>query len=941
MERVNRKKIALYIGIVACFCLLLGPVPSDEAIAGGTTVLEKSVDVGDGMGFVDADDCNEYSPTATGLVNYQYFLKNGTGVTWKIGLWRDDDLGILVPFPGIFPNGFSVTVPNEVDKGFDNLIDQDVCKDGDLFFNNKVIVTACKEVPCDPSDPYKPPPLCKGKTGDELELCLALECEKKPDFKFWDTACVKCEEPKLCSIGNFVFEDANRDGCQGEDERGIAGVPVTLIEYSTTDCTGSTVTKSTTTGSDGFYGFTGLDCNKSYIVEFGDAGEIYARTTQDSNVCDDKLDSDCAVGDGKTGCYTFPDPVNNPNNPTIDCGYVCEGKIGDFVWTDSNGTPGCQDPDEPGIKDIIVNLFQVDGCPDDPGPDPFKTTETNDQGKYLFEGLCPGDYRVKFVDPEGRDNTIVNQSCENFPPGPPPGTTDSDCGGPGECVTLTVGSPVDETIDCGKIPPECALAVDKKCQVEPPATGPFECKDKIDALKMIWNGPGTLQSVEALPGGNDSFPKVEITVENGDQVVTVTDYQPSSNDVIWNWVSSDGSGQSEFHLSCSDDEMDGPEDCGKPQGNGKSNDDNFANVWLLDGLATDKGFVFDCTPQPAVPSDDCEFEASPVPGCKTDPEVNDLTSITFRYTGADCSASDNDQGPIGDKWDCEGVPGADPVSITVIKDAGKTSTDKASVNVGDIFTLGNDFSSESILTVGGQTLTFHTSCSQPLAVGDVFGSLVVVGINGLSPGANVTYFYTVTNVGGTDAEVTSVFDDQLGQLLGNSRGLTPNQSFTLEETALISKTTTNTVTVQGNVAGTIFECSGASDTVTVTVKEPTCEVSIQLDKIEDRKIKWKLSNPSSIPATIETLTITWPGSTKLKKVKYDGSDILKDVLLTSPATITSDEWLKETKDRTVKAGDSGKNLELEFDVNFPLKNKQPPSDFDLTVTFEQGCEVSF
>jgi hypothetical protein len=55
----------------------------------------------------------------------------------------------------------------------------------------------------------------------------------------------------------------------------------------------------------------------------------------------------------------------------------------------------------------------------------------------------------------------------------------------------------------------------------------------------------------------------------------------------------------------------------------------------------------------------------------------------------------------------------------------------------------------------------------------------------------------------------------------------------------------------------------------------------------------------------------------------------------------SGDWLKQPKDRTVNAGDSGKTLELEFDADFPLQNNQPPSDFTLVVTFEQGCEVSF
>ena len=233
------------------------------------------------------------------------------------------------------------------------------------------------------------------------------------------------------------------------DERGINGVTVELYENCNFGGVPKTVKTITKDGKDGYYEFNNLVCGQQYGIRFvDDPDDIYVQTDpnsclddpNDPNSNDDTTDSDCE-DDGRV-CATagteFSRLRGQRINPTIDCGYVCEGKIGDFVWTDSNGTPGCQDPDEPGIKDIIVNLFQVDGCPDDPGPDPFMTTETNDQGKYLFEGLCPGDYRVKFVDPEGRDNTIVNQSCENFPPGPPPGTTDSDCGGPGECVTLTV-----------------------------------------------------------------------------------------------------------------------------------------------------------------------------------------------------------------------------------------------------------------------------------------------------------------------------------------------------------------------------------------------------------------------------------------------------------------------------------------------------------------------
>ena len=59
------------------------------------------------------------------------------------------------------------------------------------------------------------------------------------------------------------------------------------------------------------------------------------------------------------------------------------------------------------------------------------------------------------------------------------------------------------------------------------------------------------------------------------------------------------------------------------------------------------------------------------------------------------------------------------------------------------------------------------------------------------------------------------------------------------------------------------------------------------------------------------------------------------------ATILESDWQKEEKERTVKAGDSGKKLELEFNAKFPLKKEQPADDFKLEVTFAQGCSVSF
>ncbi|KKK79648.1 hypothetical protein LCGC14_2831390, partial [marine sediment metagenome] len=69
------------------------------------------------------------------------------------------------------------------------------------------------------------------------------------------------------------------------------------------------------------------------------------------------------------------------------------GSIGDLVWEDTNGN-GVQDPGEPGLGNVTVNLLDGNG-------QPFRTRTTDDLGRYSFVGLVPGEYIVEFVAPDG------------------------------------------------------------------------------------------------------------------------------------------------------------------------------------------------------------------------------------------------------------------------------------------------------------------------------------------------------------------------------------------------------------------------------------------------------------------------------------------------------------------------------------------------------------
>ncbi len=202
---------------------------------------------------------------------------------------------------------------------------------------------------------------------------------------------------------------------------------------------------------------------------------------------------------------------------------------------------------------------------------------------------------------------------------------------------------------------------------------------------------------------------------------------------------------------------------------------------------------------------------------------NKPTSLTFKYTGGGCGASDNTQ--KADKVDCQGiVDSGEAVTVTAAggKDASKLySVDPTMVDPGGEFTIfASKFEADSTaeLTNGGGTEVnkFHTSCSQPLKVGDVFGSLTLVAIDGQGAASNlVTYDYQVTNNG--DSATVTLIDNLFGTIAENvSVGEGQTASFT--RTQEIVQTTTNIVTVTGIVA-TGDTCQ-ATDTATVTVEEP-------------------------------------------------------------------------------------------------------------------------
>lgn len=76
----------------------------------------------------------------------------------------------------------------------------------------------------------------------------------------------------------------------------------------------------------------------------------------------------------------------------MGCRNYRHASLGDFVWIDSNKN-GLQESGEKGVSNVTVTLYQQ--C-DSAAPLEINSTITDINGSYLFDGLVPNAYCVKF-----------------------------------------------------------------------------------------------------------------------------------------------------------------------------------------------------------------------------------------------------------------------------------------------------------------------------------------------------------------------------------------------------------------------------------------------------------------------------------------------------------------------------------------------------------------
>lgn len=243
------------------------------------------------------------------------------------------------------------------------------------------------------------------------------------------------------------------------------------------------------------------------------------------------------------------------------------------------------------------------------------------------------------------------------------------------------------------------------------------------------------------------------------------------------------------------------------------------------------------------PSSTCEIPPSGA-GCFANGKPN---SITFEYTGGGCTMSDSEALTEGLKPPtCSGAIDESlitPQNLVEISAHGLTVT-PSTVQLGDTFTVSGDFQSSTTIimtdAIGAtETNTFHSSCSAPLEVGDVFGGMSIALYNGEYGGTSVDFFYKVTNTG--DNSISSVLLDDIfaGDVPGSPiASILSGEMQTLTRTVSLINSVENPVTVSA-VNGTAVCDNAASVTIHEAVRPDKGSKGSKGSKRGSKKMKHK------------------------------------------------------------------------------------------------------
>jgi protocatechuate 3,4-dioxygenase beta subunit len=196
------------------------------------------------------------------------------------------------------------------------------------------------------------------------------------------------------ALGNYVWDDVNRDGIQDAGEPAVSGVTVTLFAAD-----GTTVLASAITNASGQYLFPNLTAG-NYVVGFSTLPRGTEFTTANATAENLGTDSDADAVTGRTAVITLTAGEVNLN---VDAGIrtIIPASVGDYVWLDINSN-GLQEANEPGVGGVIATLY-------DAGNNVVGSAITDGKGNYLITNVTPGNgYYIIFSNLPGGSFTTQN-----------------------------------------------------------------------------------------------------------------------------------------------------------------------------------------------------------------------------------------------------------------------------------------------------------------------------------------------------------------------------------------------------------------------------------------------------------------------------------------------------------------------------------------------------
>lgn len=227
----------------------------------------------------------------------------------------------------------------------------------------------------------------------------------------WDAGIFRQVQPTH-QVFSFVFCDTNENGLQDGDESGLADIEMGLVS-------GETEIETLRSDSEGKITFT--ERNETPNLVRLDPPEGYFVTGQHAR---------SSINTEGSTAATFTFGLSGLCAPVT---IVELAAIGDFVWLD-NDQNDVQDSGEPGVSGVLVVLYDGD-------ENEVARTATDENGRYRFDDLVPGDYSLRFSPPAEYEVVARNRGED--------GAIDSDIENGRTVLTTLEPGETDLTWDAG------------------------------------------------------------------------------------------------------------------------------------------------------------------------------------------------------------------------------------------------------------------------------------------------------------------------------------------------------------------------------------------------------------------------------------------------------------------------------------------------------------